>query len=489
MSSQVERFIGGTSEDSYLYFGAFIVSDGTTFRIYAPHAKEVEVVVKSNPYKMEKVDFRGIFETRVLGCKEFDDYYFKVLTQDDIWIRKDDPYAKYVHDKNIVVVENDDYAFDDEKWMKKAKNDNVFNACLIDDEFNIDEQRYFVEYLKEYNYNYVVLTPYTFKHMFMVNQTFINESSLKHFINNLHAANIGVMFKFDTECFCDYEYGLNDLDGASIYNLEEDKIKEAGKMYFDYSKNSAKSYMTSVINYYLNVFHGDGVCLNDSEFNKELASGLKDKLVIYTSSKNNSNCLSSEYLYKIIDNINGKFDHAKFVNYYKEIEKNSYLYFDYDECVDKVDGTVTYKNKIAKILLTLTYISNHNCVTKYCKKEEYLYCLKALGDIYASSKSLHNSNTMEVLYNGKKANYFAYQFSHRNEYVIMLINFSDLEDNKFDLGMPYYGYYRLLLDTCSDTKDEELYMTRNKKIHGKTLAMQMHVKPSQALVYKRMRDI
>ena len=80
--------------------------------------------------------------------------------------------------------------------------------------------------LKEYNYNYVVLTPYTFKHMFMVNETFINESSLKHFINNLHAANVGVMFKFDTECFCDYEYGLNDLDGASIYNLEEDKIKE-----------------------------------------------------------------------------------------------------------------------------------------------------------------------------------------------------------------------------------------------------------------------
>ena len=32
-------------------------------------------------------------------------------------------------------------------------------------------------------------------------------------------------------------------------------------------------------------------------------------------------------------------------------------------------------------------------------------------------------------------------------------------------------------------------MTRNKKIHGKTMAMQMHVKPNQVLVFKRMRDI
>ena len=297
------------------------------------------------------------------------------------------------------------------------------------------------------------------------------------------------MFKFDTECFCDYEYGLNDLDGASIYNLDEDKIKEPGKMYFDYSKNSAKSYMLSVIHYYLNVFHGDGICLNESDFNKEISKTIGDKLVIYTSNENKSGCLSDEYVNKVINNLNGKFDFNKFVNYYKEIEKNSYLYFDYDYCVSKVEGTVAHKNKIAKILLAMTYISNHNCVTKFNKNEEYLYCLKVLGEIYASSKSLHNSNTMDLLLNGKKNNYFAYQISHRNEYIIMVINFSDLEDPKFDLGMPYYGYYRLMLDSCNNEKDEELYMTRSKKIHGKTLAMQMHVKPFQVLVYKRMRDI
>lgn len=489
MSSQVEKYIRGYSDDSYNYFGAFRVSDGVIFRIYAPHAKEVEVCTLNNSFKMEKTDFRGIFEVRVVGVKEFDAYYFKILTKDDIWISKDDPYARYVHEKNVVFVDKDEYSFDDEKWTKKDKNNNVFNACLIDDDFNIDDQRYFVEYLKKYNYNYVVLTPYTFKHLYMINETFVNESSLKNFINNLHSANIGVMFKFDTECFCDYEFGLNDLDGESIYNLEEDKIKEPGKMYFDFTKNSTTSYVASFVHYYLDVFHGDGVCLNDSEFNRELAKSLNDVLVIYESDANKKNCLSSAYLNKIITNLNKGIDHKTFVDFYKEIDKGSYLYYDYQTCIDKLEGNVNYKTKLAKILLTLTYISNHNCITKYNKDEEYLKCLEVLGEIYASSKSLHNSDTMDVLVNGKKNNYFAYQFAYRNEYVIMFINFSDLEDPKFDLGMPYYGYYRLMLDSTINAGDNELYMTREKKIHGKTLAMQMHVKPYQVLVYKRMRDI
>ena len=91
--------------------------------------------------------------------------------------------------------------------------------------------------------------------------------------------------------------------------------------------------------------------------------------------------------------------------------------------------------------------------------------------------------------NGKKNNYFAYEFSYKNDYLIMFINFSNLEDSKFDLGMPYYGYYNLVLDTQSQIEDKELYFTRNKKVHNKELALKLNVKPRQILVYKRMKDI
>ena len=117
MSSRVEKFLSGTCVDSYLEFGAFKVNDGASFKVYAPHAKDVEVVVLEKAYKMNKIDFRGVFEVRVPGVKEFDFYYFNILTSQDIWIRKDDPYARCLHDKSIVLLSEDKYSFDDDKLL------------------------------------------------------------------------------------------------------------------------------------------------------------------------------------------------------------------------------------------------------------------------------------------------------------------------------------------------------------------------------------
>ena len=82
MNSDVEKFIRGESKNSYNYFGAHKVIDGVCFRVYAPNAKGVEVVVNQNNYKMEKVDFRGVYEVRIKEMKEFDSYHYEILTND-----------------------------------------------------------------------------------------------------------------------------------------------------------------------------------------------------------------------------------------------------------------------------------------------------------------------------------------------------------------------------------------------------------------------
>ena len=138
MNSDVEKFIKGESKNSYSYFGAHKVNDGACFRIYTPHAKEVEVVVNGNNYKMDKIDFRGVFETRVKDIKEFDSYYYEILSSSDTWISKNDPYTFY-HDSNkSVFIDSDQYAFSDQKWINKDKDSNYFNACLLDDTFKMD---------------------------------------------------------------------------------------------------------------------------------------------------------------------------------------------------------------------------------------------------------------------------------------------------------------------------------------------------------------
>ena len=115
MNSNVEKFLKGESKDAYSYFGAHKVHDGVCFRVYAPNAKQVEVVVHDENHKMERIDFRGVYEVRVANVKEFDTYHYEILTQDNVWISKNDPYTFYSHDNKSSYIDRDQFVFNDEK--------------------------------------------------------------------------------------------------------------------------------------------------------------------------------------------------------------------------------------------------------------------------------------------------------------------------------------------------------------------------------------
>jgi 1,4-alpha-glucan branching enzyme len=95
MNSNIEKFIKGESKNAFSYFGAHKVNDGVCFRLYAPHAKSVEVVTGGQNHKMERIDFRGVYEVRVKDVREFDSYTYEILTNDNVWVTKNDPYTFY----------------------------------------------------------------------------------------------------------------------------------------------------------------------------------------------------------------------------------------------------------------------------------------------------------------------------------------------------------------------------------------------------------
>lgn len=487
MNSDIEKFIKGESKNSYNYFGAHKVSDGACFRIYAPHAKDIEVVVLDKNYKMNKIDFRGIFEARINDIREFDNYHYEILTNDNVWINKNDPYTFFCENDKSEYLDNDEYEFSDEKWLSKEREYDYFNGCLLNNDFNMDEQRDFVEYLKKYNYNYLIIKPYDDKFLYSVNKMFINESSLKRFIDNLHQVNIGVIFDFDLTSFYDYPEGLNDLDGLGVYNFEDNKYKNIDRIYFDYNRNHTKSYLLSLVHYYIDKFHGDGLYVDDINFTRELSNEFSNKLFIYKGDTNKKDYASSNYLDNIIANINGEFDYKKFVS--NEVEIGSYILCDYNECVNKIKGSEEHRNEVARMLLASCYISNAYSITVYNRDEEYLKSLKALTDVYKNTRCLYSNAKSNLLINGKRNKYFVYEYSSRNDYIVTLVNYGDLEDEKFDIGMPYYGYYKLILDTKTNTGSEDLYYTRNKKAHNREIAIKTGIKPYQTLVFRRMRDI
>lgn len=128
-------FYCGTMFDAYEFFGAHTYSkndiNGTIFRVYAPNAKEVQVIGDFNDWdgskgKMEQIGESGIF-TYFTEDAELGMYYkYLVFDQYNNCTEKTDPYAFFMElrPKNASrIVDLNNYKFNDEQWMSnRSKN-------------------------------------------------------------------------------------------------------------------------------------------------------------------------------------------------------------------------------------------------------------------------------------------------------------------------------------------------------------------------------
>ena len=125
----LESFLHGYSLDSHKFFGAHKIDDEVVFRVYAPNAKEVEIKGDFNgwqTYKMVKISDAGVYEIRLKNVNQYDSYLYNILTKDNKWIEKADPYS-FMMDKRPLFKSRffdiEDYPWHDEKWMsKRTKN-------------------------------------------------------------------------------------------------------------------------------------------------------------------------------------------------------------------------------------------------------------------------------------------------------------------------------------------------------------------------------
>ncbi|MEI3234799.1 MAG: alpha-amylase family glycosyl hydrolase [Intestinibacter bartlettii] len=128
-------FYCGTMFDAYEFFGAHICSKngtkGIIFRVYAPSAKEVQIISDFNSWdgsngKMEQIEESGIFtyfsENAELGMY----YKYLVFDQNDNCTEKTDPYAFFMElrpKSASRIVDLNTYKFNDNQWMlNRSKN-------------------------------------------------------------------------------------------------------------------------------------------------------------------------------------------------------------------------------------------------------------------------------------------------------------------------------------------------------------------------------
>ncbi len=601
----LESFLHGYSLDSHKFFGAHKIDDEVVFRVYAPNAKEVEIKGDFNgwqTYKMVKISDAGVYEIRLKNVNQYDSYLYNILTKDNKWIEKADPYS-FMMDKRPLFKSRffdiEDYPWHDEKWMsKRTKNFeepmNIYEMHVgsfvhFQNEEFVDYERLapvLCKHLKENHYTHVELMPilehpvdeswgYQVSSFYSVTSRYGNPKQLMYLVDYLHQNGIGVIMDFVCVHFACDEYGLLDFDGDQVYGYDNDlKYSQWGSPSFDLGRNPTRSYLISSVSYFLEYFHFDGVRFDavsnmvyyngDSsrgenkdaiEFIKRMNSLINERYenVMLIAEDSTSfpkvcgdvrydNSLGFDYKWDLgwmndtlkyfeLDPIYRKGNHnlITFSMHYFPSER-FLLPLSHDEVVhgkksivDKMWGSYEDKFKQARLLYTYMYTHSGKKLSfmgneiaqfiewdykreidwfllDYPIHKQFNQFMKDLNKIYLDEKPLNKSDYIDngfnwMMVDNKRQSVFTYYRKYRNEYIVVVLNMTPVSYDKYEIGVPQYGYYEEILNSDdvkyggSTTPDGEFYITKKKNLHGQEFAMNIKLGPFGAMIFRRMKNV
>ncbi len=604
MQEELNKFLHGYSLDSHKYFGAHKDGEEVVFRVYAPCAKEVEIKGTFNgwqTYKMVKISDAGVYEIRLKNVNEYDSYLFNILTKDNKWIEKIDPYSFLMerrpgHNSRYFNIEG--YPWHDGKWMNKRDKNfdkamNIYELHVgsfikIEGEEFIDYERLapvLCKHLKEHHYTHVELMPilehpideswgYQVSGFYSVTSRYGNPKQLMYLIDYLHQNNIGVIMDFVSVHFACDSYGLLDFDGTQVYGYDNDlRYSQWGSPSFDLGRDPVRSYLMSCVSYFLEYYHFDGVrfdavsnmlyydgnsergVINGAlEFIKRMNTMLKERypevMLIAEDSTSfpkvcgeiKDGCLGYDYKWDLgwmndtlkyfsMDPIYRKGNHNLItfsMHYY--FSERFLLPLSHDEVVhgkksiiDKMWGS--YEDKFKQARLLYTYMYTHpgkklsfmgNEIAQFIewdyKREidwflldypihrQFNDYIKDLTNLYVSEKTLNKSDYIDngfgwMMVDNKRQSIFTYYRKYRTEYLVVVLNMTPVAYDKYEIGVPQYGYYEEILNS-DDVKyggntnpSKEFYITKKKAMHGQSFSMNIKVPPFGAIIYRRVKNV
>jgi 1,4-alpha-glucan branching enzyme len=298
----INLFKSGKHYRLYEKFGSHITTvngvEGTYFAVWAPSAKSVSIVGDFNfwlegDHKLNvRWDESGIWEGFIPGVGKGNIYKYKIHSHhNDIKTEKADPYARRCeHPPNTAsIVWDDDYKWQDKKWMKKRKDHNALDAPFSVYEVHlgswkkkVEENRFLtyeelaedlVTYVKDMNFTHVELMPimeypydpswgYQLTGYFAPTSRFGYPEDFKLLVDKLHQNDIGIILDWVPSHFPEDAHGLGFFDGSALYE-HPDRRKgyhpDWKSLIFNYGRNEVKSFLISNAIFWLDQYHADGL--------------------------------------------------------------------------------------------------------------------------------------------------------------------------------------------------------------------------------------
>lgn len=326
---ELDRYLfhEGTHDKAYTFMGAHVTDKGVHFVTWAPHAKSASVVGDFNQWQrqahpMKRLSAEGLWHVWIQGLPNGTLYKYAIQDARGNMLLKSDPFAFHAEvrpNTASAVYDLSGYQWQDQTWMTKRSEGDVLKKPINVYEVNLSSWRKFdplpltyenignalIPYVLDHGYTHIELMPimehpfdgswgYQITGYYAVTSRFGSPHDLMRFIDQCHQVGIGVILDWVPGHYCKDAHGLAYYDGEALYEPNHDILRENlewGTMNFDYGRPEVRSYLIGNANYWLDVFHADGLRVDAVAYMlyRHMATGRYD---LYTEQDINQDAIS-----------------------------------------------------------------------------------------------------------------------------------------------------------------------------------------------------
>ncbi len=281
-------FYTGRIFDAHEYLGAHPGPGGTTFRVFAPSARAVELLALDRVLPMQKIYDGNFYELTLPEAGPGTVYAYRVHPRQGDPVDHCDPYGFGMElrpDHRSVVRDLDEYTFGDDAWRRRPLRPgagplNIYEIHLgswrrkEDGGFYTYEElaEPLADYLTESGYNAVEFLPlaehpcdeswgYQTTGFFAPTSRYGTAAGLMALVDTLHRRGIAVLLDVVPAHFAVDAYGLARFDGTCLYEYpsQDVGVSEWGSCNFMHSRGEVRSFLQSAAHYWLDRYHFDGL--------------------------------------------------------------------------------------------------------------------------------------------------------------------------------------------------------------------------------------
>ncbi|RGS19569.1 1,4-alpha-glucan branching protein GlgB [Streptococcus salivarius] len=289
----------GTGENFHLqnYLGVHELEgeEGFIFRVWAPHAEQIQVIGDFTGWFDEPLDMTknhiGVWKATSALPEEGQLYKFLVKRKGGQVVEKMDPFATYLEPRpgtGAVIRKKKTKKWKDGLWMGRRKRFgfqkrpvNIYEAHASSWKLKEDGQPYtfkelkeeLIPYLVEMNYTHVEFMPlmahplgmswgYQLMGYFAFEHTYGTPEEFQDFVEACHQNNIGVLVDWVPGHYTQNDDALAYFDGTPTFEYQDhDRAHNYrwGALNFDLGKNQVQSFLISSALYWIENYHIDGI--------------------------------------------------------------------------------------------------------------------------------------------------------------------------------------------------------------------------------------